>query len=176
MATVSSGGDTCEVEAGATLFDSADRLGVRVPTSCNRQGTCHECIVEVARGMDSLEPRTAAESFLREKYRLACQATVADAVAQIEFAPLSRRPKILTGSAAVEAEIDPIVTRRRGQVFYDGTAVDENRGRICGLAVDWGTTTAVMELVDLETGAILCQSSFENPQRFGGSDVMNRIS
>ena len=33
-----------------------------------------------------------------------------------------------------------------------------------------------MNLVDLETGDILYTASFENPQRFGGSDVMNRIS
>src|SRR5690242_21789568 len=55
-----------------TLFDRADRLGLRVPTSCNRQGTCHECIVDVTRGMDALVPRTEAESFLRENYRLSC--------------------------------------------------------------------------------------------------------
>ena len=33
-----------------------------------------------------------------------------------------------------------------------------------------------MNLVDLETGDILYTASFENPQRFGGSDIMNRIS
>jgi len=164
------------ISGGRTLFDRADCLGMRVPTSCNRQGTCHECIVDVTRGMEALEPRTAAESFLRENYRLACQAVVADPAAQIEFAPLSRHPKILTGSTALPTEIDPIVTRRDGQVFYDDTPLDEDRGRVCGLAIDWGTTTAVMELVDLETGESLCLSSFENPQRFGGSDVMNRIS
>ena len=30
-------------------------------------------------GVDALEPRTEAESFLRDNYRLACQAKVADA-------------------------------------------------------------------------------------------------
>jgi uncharacterized 2Fe-2S/4Fe-4S cluster protein (DUF4445 family) len=176
MALVSSGGEICMVEAGCTLFECADLLGVRVPTSCNRQGTCHECIVDVSRGMEGLSARTAAESFLRENYRLACQAVVSDPSSKIEFAPLGRRPKILTDSAAAAAEIDPLVTRCNGQVFYDGTPIDEDRGRICGLAVDWGTTTAVMELVDLETGESVCLTSFENPQRFGGSDVMNRIS
>jgi len=164
------------VEPGCTLFDRADRLNIRVPTSCNRQGTCHECIVDVTRGMDALAPRTEAESFLRDNYRLACQTVVASSDADIEFAPLSRRAKILTGSSAVECEIDSIVTRRDGAVYYDGRHLGEDRGRICGLAIDWGTTTAVMELIDLETGAGICQSSFENPQRFGGSDVMNRIS
>jgi uncharacterized 2Fe-2S/4Fe-4S cluster protein (DUF4445 family) len=176
MALVSSGGEICMVEAGRTLFECADMLGVRVPTSCNRHGTCHECIVDVARGMDGLAGRTGAENFLRENYRLACQAVISDPGSEIDFAPLSRRPKILTGSAAAVTEIDPMVTRRNGQIFYDGTPMDEDRGRLCGLAVDWGTTTAVVELVDLETGESLCLTSFENPQRFGGSDVMNRIS
>jgi uncharacterized 2Fe-2S/4Fe-4S cluster protein (DUF4445 family) len=158
------------------LFDCADRLGILVPTSCNRQGTCHECIVDVRRGSEGLCGRTEAESFLRENYRLACQAAVTDHAAEIEFEPLSRRPKILTGSASADTEIDPIVTRRDGSVFYDGVRIDEDRGRICGLALDWGTTTAVMELIDLETGDVLAVSSFENPQRFGGSDIMTRIS
>ena len=55
-------------------------------------------------------------------------------------------------------------------------ALDSYRGRIHGLAIDVGTTTVVMNLVDLETGEVLQTSSFENPQRFGGSDVMHRIS
>ena len=33
-----------------------------------------------------------------------------------------------------------------------------------------------MNLVDLETGDTLGTASFENPQRFGGSDIMHRIS
>ena len=45
-----------------------------------------------------------------------------------------------------------------------------------GLAIDIGTTTVVVELVDLESGAVAGVRAFENPQAFGGSDVMNRIS
>jgi uncharacterized 2Fe-2S/4Fe-4S cluster protein (DUF4445 family) len=44
------------------------------------------------------------------------------------------------------------------------------------MAVDLGTTTVVVDFVDLETGKSVHVSSFENPQRFGGSDVMHRIS
>ena len=33
-----------------TLFEYADELSVRVPTSCKRNGECHECIVEVSKG------------------------------------------------------------------------------------------------------------------------------
>ncbi|MEO7649410.1 MAG: 2Fe-2S iron-sulfur cluster-binding protein, partial [Bryobacteraceae bacterium] len=104
---------------GSTLFDRADDLGIRVPTSCNRQGACHECIVDVTRGMDALVPRTAAEAFLRENYRLACQATIIDTAADIEFAPLARRPKILTTSVVSDPDLDPVVTRVDGRVLYD---------------------------------------------------------
>ena len=69
---------TLPLSVGASIFDYADALRVRVPTSCGRTGECHECIVEVKRGADALNPPTAAESFLRgADYRLACQATVA---------------------------------------------------------------------------------------------------
>ena len=82
--------------AGKTVFDYADTLKVRVPTSCGRTGECHECIVEIKRGMPALNPPTPAESFLREPYRLACQAAITDPDADIEFAVLRRQPKILT--------------------------------------------------------------------------------
>jgi len=42
--------------------------------------------------------------------------------------------------------------------------------------MDLGTTTVVLRLFNLETGELIADSSFENPQRFGGSDVMARIS
>jgi uncharacterized 2Fe-2S/4Fe-4S cluster protein (DUF4445 family) len=45
-----------------------------------------------------------------------------------------------------------------------------------GVAIDLGTSTVVLELVDLETSTVRRLSSIENPQRFGGSDVMSRIS
>ncbi len=44
-----------------------------------------------------------------------------------------------------------------------------------GLAMDLGTTTVVLRLFHLETGELVADASFENPQRFGGSEVMARI-
>jgi uncharacterized 2Fe-2S/4Fe-4S cluster protein (DUF4445 family) len=41
--------------------------------------------------------------------------------------------------------------------------------------MDLGTTTVVLRLLNLETGEVVADASFENPQRFGGSDVMARI-
>src|SRR5262245_19010805 len=133
MAYVSSGGERCERAAGRTLFQLAGGMGVRVPSSCDASGSCHDCIVEVTRGMEALVPGTPAESFLRENYRLSCQAAIAGEGIDVEFAPLERRPRILTSFAAVDDDLDPIVTRHAGKVYYDGVSIDEDRGRICGL-------------------------------------------
>ena len=176
MCPLYSDGRELELVEGRSIFDYADALKLRVPTSCGRSGECHECIVEIRRGTDALTPPTEAEGFLRGSYRLACQARVVDSNADVEFAVLRRQPRILTDSIRRDVELDPIVTRRVDGVFRGNERLDDYRGTIYGLAVDVGTTTVAMNLADLESGEVVYTASFENPQRFGGSDIMNRIS
>jgi len=163
-----------------SLFDLADSLSVRVPTSCGRTGECHECIVEVRKGADALSPATEEEKFLRGNYRLACQACVTDTEVDIDFAVLRRQPRILTTGTKRETKLQPAYVRVEDQVVYNGSdeplVVDKYRGAIYGIAADLGTTTVVLNLVNLESGEVVYTASFENPQRFGGSDIMNRIS
>jgi len=44
-----------------------------------------------------------------------------------------------------------------------------------GIAVDIGTTTVVMALLDLKAGSIIVRHSFFNPQQVYGGDVISRI-
>lgn len=161
-----------------TLFDLADSRSIDVPSSCDRHGSCNECVVEIKCGAGHLHPRTEPESFLKDPYRLACQARVEPPLSeQVAFAPMVRRPKILTGSRASAASgADPLVTRSGSTVLYGEERLDEYRGAMYGIAMDLGTTTVVLDIADLESGASIYQAAFENPQRFGGSDVMTRIS
>lgn len=168
--------ETLASVAGKSIFDYADALSVRVPTSCGRTGECHECIVDIRRGMEALTPLADAEGFLRGAYRLACQAHIVDAAADVEFAVLRRQPRILTKSTRRRITPDPLTKRIGDGVFFGDDRIDAYRGRIYGAAVDVGTTTVALNLLDLETSAILGTASFENPQRFGGSDIMHRIS
>lgn len=161
---------------GKSIFDHADELHIRVPTSCRRRGECHECIVQIISGEDSLSPPTKSEEFLRENYRLACQVRVVDPSSKIEFALLRRQPKILTKSIERKVCLEPLTRRHEDTIVFDGHPIDRYRGDIYGLAVDLGTTTIAFNLLDLQDGKILNTGSFENPQRFGGSDIMNRIS
>src|SRR3954462_14473949 len=65
-----------DVAPGGSLFDCAELLSIKVPTSCHKQGKCKECLVEVTEGMECLSERTKEESHLRENFRLSCQCKV----------------------------------------------------------------------------------------------------
>src|SRR3954462_12238791 len=71
------GHTTAAEPLGPSLFELAESLGVRVPTSCQKNGKCKECIVEVTAGADALTPPTPPESHLTGSFRLSCQAHVA---------------------------------------------------------------------------------------------------
>ena len=111
---------TVDLKAGQTIFDSADKLQVRVPTSCKRSGECHECVVEIRRGMEALSEPGPPEGFLRGNYRLACQSEVIDPAARIEFSLLKRQPKILTSSPQRPISHVPL-TRRQGDSVISET-------------------------------------------------------
>src|SRR5208282_1958363 len=72
-------------------------------------------------------------------------------------------------------KLEPAVTRDGDRILLDGEEIARSTAPIHGLAMDLGTTTVVLRLLNLETGEVVADASFENPQRFGGSDVMSRI-
>jgi len=170
------------VAPGESLFDYAERLGVFVPTSCIKQGKCKECLVEVVEGMEHLSARTPAERHLQDAFRLSCQTRLLDATGVVRYHTMRRGDMRIERHALHlpvghgTAPLDPCVTRDGERILLDGIEIDRTTGPIHGLAVDLGTTTVVARLFDLETGEAVADASFENPQRFGGSDVMSRIS
>ncbi len=171
------------VEAqGLSLFDQAEALGIEVPTSCRKQGKCKECMVEVVEGAALLSPMTEAEQHLKGRFRLSCQTLVTGASGQVRCHTMRRgQMRIerlalgLPGSGAA-MELDPAVTRDGDRILIDGVEVERSTGPIHGLAMDLGTTTVVVRLLNLETGELVADTSFENPQRFGGAEVMSRIA
>jgi uncharacterized 2Fe-2S/4Fe-4S cluster protein (DUF4445 family) len=177
-ADVTLDGHTGRAAIGQTLFDCAEMLGVAVPTSCQKQGKCRECLVEIESGAACLSAPAPQESHLEGRFRLACRARIA-APGSISGHTLRRGAlRIETGSAGLgdeRLELDPAVTRDGPRVLLDGVPVAQCDGPLHGLALDLVTTTVALRLYDLESGRLLATQSFENPQRFGGSDVMARI-
>ncbi len=62
-----------------------------------------------------------------------------------------------------------------GQPWVMSVAPGEPAGRCLGLAIDLGTTSIEMELVDLATGALLDTQLAYNGQRKFGADVTSRL-
>jgi len=174
-------GHTASAPVGASLFDCAERAGVRVPTSCLKNGKCKECVVEVAEGMECLSPPTQYENHLAGNFRLSCQASIAAGEGHLRCHTMRRghmrieRQALGLPSSGRHLELDPGVTRDGDRILIDGEEIERSTGPIYGIAMDLGTTTVVLRLLDLETGEMVADSSFENPQRFGGSDIMARI-
>lgn len=170
-----------ETEAGASLFGAAERAGVRVPTSCRTQGRCKECIVEVTGGADGLSLPTWHERHLKSPFRLSCQAIVTSDTGRVSCQTMRRgqmrieRHALGLPTSGQRFDVAPAVSRNGDRVLLDGEEIDRRPGPIHGLAVDLGTTTVVVRLIDLERGDLVADASFENPQRFGGSEVMSRI-
>lgn len=144
------------VREHASLFECAEAIGIHVPTSCIKQGKCRECLLEIESGMEHLSARTAEEEHLGEGFRLACRTRIeSDGVIRCHTMRRSAMRIVDEASGLSPGHVE----RRPGR----------------GIALDVGTTTVAMRVYDLDTGRELARESFENPQRFGGSDVMARI-
>jgi uncharacterized 2Fe-2S/4Fe-4S cluster protein (DUF4445 family) len=174
-------GQTIEAKPDVSLFAHAEQIGVRVPTSCGKQGKCKECLVEVVEGMERLSPRTAEEQHLRDKFRLSCRCHVTGGSGVVRCHTMRRGQMSIerNGASLPSSEhppaLEPAVKRHGNRILIDGEEVARTTGPIHGLAMDLGTTTIVLRLYDLESGELVASGSLENPQRFGGSDVMSRI-
>ncbi len=180
--TLTINGEAIPARSGLSLFDHAESLGIDVPTSCRKQGKCKECMVEIVEGMNLLSPLAEPESHLKGIFRLSCQTCVTGENGLVRCHTMRRgHMRIETGALGLPAsdqpfELDPAVTRDGDRILIDGVEVERSSGPIHGIAMDLGTTTVVLRLIDLETGKLIAETSFENPQRFGGAEVMSRIA
>ena len=179
--TLTINGQTTDAPRGVSIFNYAEQAGVRVPTSCHKNGKCKECIVEVAEGMSLLSEPTPAESHLKNQFRLSCQCTIVADAGAVRCHTMRRgamrieRHALGLPTTGQKIPLEPCVTRDGDRILLDGIEIARSTGPIHGIAMDIGTTTVVLRLVNLETGELVADASFENPQRFGGSDVMSRI-
>jgi uncharacterized 2Fe-2S/4Fe-4S cluster protein (DUF4445 family) len=142
------------VHAGCNLVEAAGLAGIILNTVCGQKGVCGRCAV-------ILEPRH--QEVLACQYRVVSDITV--------FVPHGSRfaeHKILTEGVAQRGAIAPDIYKK-----YVAAA---GARAILGLAVDIGTTTVVVKLVDMKTGDVLATAAGLNPQTKFGDDVISRIA
>ncbi|MBW2367749.1 MAG: DUF4445 domain-containing protein [Deltaproteobacteria bacterium] len=90
----------------------------------------------------------------------------------MDFTLAKKLPQILRNAGY---NVDCVVFNDRSEsVILDVISV-ENTRRVLGLAVDLGTTRVVTRLMDLYSGQVLIESTFDNPQLSVGPDILTRI-
>ncbi len=85
---------------------------------------------------------------------------------------LQALPKVLREAGW---KVDALVGEMEGKTHIFGLQPASERKPVYGLAIDVGTTTVVVQLVDLETGALVGTAAGLNDQIAFGNDVISRI-
>ncbi len=144
-------GKTLEVPRGTPLQNLLFDYGVEFP--CGGNGRCRGCRVRVLSGSLSAsagEEEILSPRELAEGWRLACRSAVTD---------------------AVTLEIHQWDT----PILADDSVFEFAPQEGLGIAVDLGTTTVVVQLLDRQTGHVLGVRTDLNPQVAFGNDVMSRV-
>ena len=138
------------VQNGTTISDAARAAGVKIELPCSGKGRCGRCLVTVSSTKDGTGERV-----------LACQTPV---IGDIFVKVPVKEGTVVAANDHRKVKIDdltPIVKVKEGMNY--------------GLAVDIGTTTVAVSILDLNNGIELYTATGENRQRLLGEDVLARI-
>lgn len=131
---------------------------------CGGRGDCGRCVIQFVSGATlptGIERSVMEPEELREGYRLACMARPKqDCIIRLALRS-SEKTDIIT-------YVDPMIGMSEN-IDYIG----QNGSHI--MAVDLGTTTIAMQLVEMTSGRIVDTCVKMNPQRRFGADVLSRI-
>lgn len=148
---------------GENLYELLIKNGIKIVNSCGGKHTCGKCLVRVE-AESPVAIKESEEKLLRQQAaksgRLACFVEVEQDLKI--FIPQEAPAQIYVQGLGKPHRLDP-----RLNLFASA--------KPCGIAVDIGTTTVAVYLVDLKQGGVLDTVSFLNPQRSYGADVITRI-
>jgi uncharacterized 2Fe-2S/4Fe-4S cluster protein (DUF4445 family) len=174
---IQDGGDVkYHAEPGENILEIAQKAGVNIDVPCGGNGTCGKCKMRIMSGSvayDKTNSKLSDEEY-DDNWRLACQSTVeADVTLFVPSSASDFISGILTASHSTPEELQKY-NERIDEVFSHGISRGvKEKGY--GIAVDIGTTTNAVALLDLEKGHVLSRSHLGNGQIRYGADVINRI-
>ncbi|MDX2185535.1 MAG: ASKHA domain-containing protein [Opitutaceae bacterium] len=153
---------TLESSSAQTLFDAITGAGYPLDPRCGRRGLCRGCAVE-------LEEGRVAEKGQEIGAPASVRACCVDLVPGVEVVVRVPERLAVRPPMKVENGFECLVG------FSVAPTVPPTPGRPFGLAVDVGTTTVAMALVDLNSGEILERAGDANAQQSFGDNVLSRI-
>ncbi len=139
------------VSRGIPLIDVLHEYGVEFP--CGAKGTCGRCRIKLLAGdlnADERQLEKLKKLGLDKNWRLAC-------------------------FCRAESDVVIEISQFEDIILADNTGFRFDPGEGYGIAVDLGTTTIVVQLLDLQTGHVLDAVPAVNPQVKYGADLISRI-
>ena len=151
-----------DIEPGDTISTAARRAGIYLDEPCGGNGKCGKCqvIIKNATELASSRGKILTEKANSQVYSLACQTEAVNGMVVFHNSQRDGAAQILTYGTEQKSAILP----------------SSSETPTYGIALDIGTTTIVMYLVNIKNGEILGTASAINPQTCFGADVISRIS
>lgn len=146
------------VAKGSDLFGTLQKQNISISAFCGGKEKCGKCKVRLIAGelpITEVERRLLTEKEWSAGVRLACCHKCCGSDVVVEVAEESTDLTIL----GAEREMYDIAQSEDG----------------VGIAVDIGTTTLAMAVIDLQDGRRMTEIKRMNPQRIYGADVLSRI-
>ena len=146
------------VESGTTILDAARLVGLDIANDCGGRGTCGKCKVTMhpAGEPTSRDSENLSNQEIESGIRLACRQKITE------------RTRILLPTRQGHIQI---LTTSKSKEWAGDSGLEGQYG----VAVDLGTTTIVVYLLNLADGVQIAQSQSLNPQSTFGEDVISRI-
>jgi uncharacterized 2Fe-2S/4Fe-4S cluster protein (DUF4445 family) len=175
------------VEAGTTILDAIRKIGAVIESPCGGAGICGKCKVRLnAAGLRRVQwaKNPVLPAGEREQgYVLSCETrifgdiTVYTAETNRHCDPQGGKPLNITLNPYIRKVYD--AARDMTEVFAGNGILTVETGNTTqdnyGVSLDIGTTTLVLSLTDLNTGAESDSISAMNPQAIYAQDVLSRI-
>lgn len=146
--------------SGMTILDFLRENNICLNAACNGLGICGKCKIKIGnlKAFEG-ERKVLGDKDIDAGYRLACM----HSVDECEKEDILKDIKESTGSVVLTESFMPKVSHTNICDKY-------------GIAIDIGTTTVAVELIDLSNAAIIAKASEINSQIAFGFDVMSRIA
>ena len=146
--------------SGMTILDFLRENNICLNAACNGLGICGKCKIKIGnlKAFEG-ERKVLGDKDIDAGYRLACM----HSVDECDKEAILKDIKESTGSVVLTESFMPKVSHTNICDKY-------------GIAIDIGTTTVAMELIDLSNAAIIAKASDINSQIAFGFDVMSRIA
>ena len=143
-----------------TILDFLRENNICLDAACNGLGICGKCKIKIGnlKAFEG-ERKVLGDKDIAAGYRLACM----HSVDECDKETILKGVKESTGSVVLTESFMPKVSHTNICDKY-------------GIAIDIGTTTVAMELIDLSNAAIIAKASDINSQIAFGFDVMSRIA